>query len=75
MEYQKNNIDDSKPNFLSNNIKKIYQKISNKNDKYIIYCNITDPRVFSKKNKTQIKGRKAWHFKKRCKKNFQKVCF
>ena len=25
MEYQKNNIDNSQPNFLSNNIKKVYQ--------------------------------------------------
>ena len=49
MEYQKNNLDESKPHFLSNNIKKIFQKISKKNEKYAIYCNITDPRVVSKK--------------------------
>ena len=30
MEYQKNNLDESKPHFLSNNIKKIFQKISKK---------------------------------------------
>ena len=28
MEYQKNNLDESKPHFLSNNIKKIFKKIT-----------------------------------------------
>ena len=38
MEYQKNNQNDELPNFLSKNIKKVYDKISNKKDKYTIYC-------------------------------------
>ena len=75
MEYQKNNLDDSKPNFLSNNIKKIFQKISKKNEKYAIYCNITDPRVVSKKNKTQIKAGKLGISKKDVRKIFKKCVF
>ena len=75
MEYQKNNIDNSQPNFLSNNIKKIYQKISNKKEKHIIYCNITDPRVFSKKNKAEIKGGKLGISKKDVRKIFKKCVF
>ena len=75
MEYQKNNIDNSQPNFLSNNIKKIFQKISKKNEKYTIYCNITDPRVVSKKNKTQIKAGKLGISKKDVRKIFKKCVF
>ena len=75
MEYQKNNLDESKPNFLSNNIKKIFQKISKKNEKYAIYCNITDPRVVSKKNKTQIKAGKLGISKKDVRKIFKKCVF
>ena len=75
MEYQKNNLDESKPNFLSNNIKKIFQKISKKNEKYTIYCNITDPRVVSKKNKTQIKAGKLGISKKDVRKIFKKCIF
>ena len=75
MEYQKNNLDESKPNFLSNNIKKIFQKISKKNEKYTIYCNITDPRVVSKKNKTQIKAGKLGISKKDVRKIFKKCVF
>ena len=75
MEYQKNNIDNSQPNFLSNNIKKIYQKISNKKEKHIIYCNITDPRVFSKKNKAEIKAGKLGISKKDVRKIFKKCVF
>ena len=75
MEYQKNNLDESKPHFLSNNIKKIFQKISKKNDKYAIYCNITDPRVVSKKNKTQIKAGKLGISKKDVRKIFKKCVF
>jgi|TARA_A100001388_G_scaffold98155_1_gene71620 cell division protein FtsA len=75
MEYQKNNLDESKPHFLSNNIKKIFQKISKKNEKYTIYCNITDPRVVSKKNKTQIKAGKLGISKKDVRKIFKKCVF
>ena len=75
MEYQKNNLDESKPHFLSNNIKKIFQKISKKNEKYAIYCNITDPRVVSKKNKTQIKAGKLGISKKDVRKIFKKCVF
>ena len=75
MEYQKNNLDESKPHFLSNNIKKIFQKISKKNEKYTIYCNITDPRVVSKKNKTQIKAGKLGISKKDVRKIFKKCIF
>ena len=75
MEYQKNNLDESKPHFLSNNIKKIFKKISKKNDKYSIYCNITDPRVVSKKNKTQIKAGKLGISKKDVRKIFKKCVF
>ena len=75
MEYQKNNLDESKPHFLSNNIKKIFKKISKKNDKYSIYCNITDPRVVSKKNKTQIKAGKLGISKKDVRKIFKKCIF
>ena len=75
MEYQKNNLDESKPHFLSNNIKKIFQKISKKNEKYAIYCNITDPRVVSKKNKTQIKAGKLGISKKDVRKIFKKCIF
>ena len=75
MEYQKNNLDESKPHFLSNNIKKIFQKISKKNEKYVIYCNITDPRVVSKKNKTQIKAGKLGISKKDVRKIFKKCVF
>jgi len=75
MEYQKNNLDESKPHFLSNNIKKIFQKISKKNDKFAIYCNITDPRVVSKKNKTQIKAGKLGISKKDVRKIFKKCVF
>ena len=75
MEYQKNNLDESKPHFLSNNINKIFQKISKKNEKYTIYCNITDPRVVSKKNKTQIKAGKLGISKKDVRKIFKKCVF
>ena len=75
MEYQKNNLDESNPHFLSNNIKKIFQKISKKNEKYAIYCNITDPRVVSKKNKTQIKAGKLGISKKDVRKIFKKCIF
>ena len=75
MEYQKNNLEESKPHFLSNNIKKIFQKISKKNEKYTIYCNITDPRVVSKKNKTQIKAGKLGISKKDVRKIFKKCVF
>ncbi len=75
MEYQKNNLDESKTHFLSNNIKKIFQKISKKNEKYTIYCNITDPRVVSKKNKTQIKAGKLGISKKDVRKIFKKCVF
>ncbi len=75
MEYQKNNLDENNPHFLSNNIKKIFQKISKKNDKYTIYCNITDARVISKKNKTQIKAGKLGISKKDVRKIFKKCVF
>ena len=48
MEYQKNNQDENKSHSLSDNIRKIYKKISNNKDKYLIYCNITGKRSFRK---------------------------
>lgn len=75
MEYQKNNQDENKSHSLSDNIRKIYKKISNNKDKYLIYCNITDPRAIYKKNKSEIRTGKLGISKKDVRKIFQKCVF
>ena len=75
MEYQKNNQNDELPNFLSKNIKKVYDKISNKKDKYTIYCNVTDPRVIYKRSKSEIRKGKMGISKKDIRKIYKKCIF
>ena len=75
MEYQKNKQDENKSHSLSDNIRKIYKKISNNKDKYLIYCNVTDPRAIYKKNKSEIRTGKLGISKKDVRKIFQKCVF
>ena len=55
MEYQKNNLDESKPHFLSNNIKKIFQKISKKmkSTQFIVILQIQE--LLAKKIKLKLR--------------------
>ena len=76
MEYKKNSQNDQKSNFLSENIREIYEKISSSKEKYSIYCNITDPRVLCKRTKSQIKtGKKLGISKKKILEEFLKNVF
>ncbi len=75
MEYQKNNQQNRQDNFLSKNIKKIYDKVTNNKDKYSIYCNITDPRVLYKRSNSEIKTGKLGISKKDIRKIFKKNIF
>ena len=60
---------------LSKNIKKVYDKISNKKDKYTIYCNVTDPRVIYKRSKSEIRKGKMGISKKDIRKIYKKCIF
>ena len=75
MEYKKNSQNDQKSNFLSENIREIYEKISSSKEKYSIYCNITDPRVLFKRTKSQIKTGKLGISKKDIRRIFKKCVF
>ena len=75
MEYKKNSQNDQKSNFLSENIREIYEKISSSKEKYSIYCNITDPRVLCKRTKSQIKTGKLGISKKDIRRIFKKCVF
>ena len=77
MEYQRNDISEniySENTFnLSKIIKTIYEKItSEKEKKNLIYCNITDPRVLTRRNKSEIKSGKLGVSKKEIRKIFKK---
>ena len=77
MEYQRNNISD---NFYSDNssslsriIKNVYEKVINeKEKKNLIYCNITDPRLITRRNKSEIKSGKLGVSKKEIRRIFKK---
>ncbi|PDH55096.1 MAG: hypothetical protein CNE97_04545, partial [alpha proteobacterium MED-G10] len=77
MEYQKNNIydqiySDNSCN-LSRIIKTVYKKVTNdKENKNLIYCNITDPRVIARRNKSEIKSGKLGVSKKEIRRIFNK---
>ena len=77
MEYQKNNIydqiySDNSCN-LSRIIKTVYKKVTNdKENKNLIYCNITDPRVIARRNKSEIKSGKLGVSKKEIRRIFKK---
>ena len=75
MEYKKNSQNDQKSNFLSENIREIYEKISSSKEKYSIYCNITDPRVLCRRTKSQIKTGKLGISKKDIRRIFKKCVF
>ena len=78
MEYQKNNIydqiySDNSCN-LSRIIKTVYKKVTNdKENKNLIYCNITDPRVIARRNKSEIKSGKLGVSKKKLEESLRNV--
>ena len=75
MEFQKNQQNNQNSNTLSINIKKIYEKVSKTKDKYSIYCNITDPRVIYRRNKSEIRTGKLGISKKDIRKIYKKCIF
>ena len=77
MEYQRNDISEDiyseNTSNLSRIIKTIYKKITNeKEKKNLIYCNITDPRVLTRRNKSEIKSGNLGVSKKEIRKIFKK---
>ena len=77
MEYQRNDISDQiysdNSSNLSGIIKTIYKKVTNnKENNNLIYCNITDPRVITRRTKSEIKSGKLGVSKKEIRKIFKK---
>ena len=77
MEYQRNDVSNNvyseNSSNLSKIIKNVYEKIINeKEKKNLIYCNITDPRLITRRNKSEIGSGKLGVSKKEIRKIFKK---